>query len=330
MESRFQTVKILLLVSLFSLSAIVALSPLVVASSAPSNFAPQSSATPKFENVCAEATPQDFNITGIYANGTKAAFVEDYDTGQIYYCTGGGTGVEYSLTLVTSPPAGTPSGDKFWGMGGIVIDHVLKLVLSAEGTTPGFWLCEQTNSHTCMVYSRFITLPSSLCANMRTAVCSPYGITIDSKQNVYYADPNNGVVVECLLPSNYATCKVLYNFSPYKPEGIFRDSSGNIWVSDASCTGNVWVNGAALKQENDSLTAITVTTAQNPSKQPRIFVADTGTCTDTRARILDLSDGSYFMTPYPGPGPLPGLSTTLQYTTFINQVVDRTVGEGPA
>ena len=252
--------------------------------------------------------------TGIYAIGT-GVYVEDWDTGNLMWC-----GKDGSQFIVESPPL-DGGGLGYTGMAGVNtgLGLVLVLVSWSADAGPGLWFCfgaTPVQSSGCAFQSAFILLPSSFCATLKTGTCSPGGIALDSALNVYYTDFANAVVVKCSLLSANQHCAVIETLSR-KPFGLYRNpATGDLWVSDDSCTGYVWKNGVVQYTLNDELEGITISSA-NPTKTPHVYVADTEFCSLTApAHIQDLTDGKSLHTPLTGAEEILGITTGLQFTAF--------------
>jgi hypothetical protein len=200
-------------------------------------------------------------------------------------------------------------------MSGVKTSLGLVLVLTSYGTTPaGMWFCIGATSSGCDLQTSFIPLPADFCSGEHLKSCDPFGAALDGRLNVYYADGENAQVVKCTYASAYKTCSVIETLSNL-PYGIFRTSTGDIWVSDFSCAGLVWKNGIVKHAVGDSLQGITVSKV-NPHKSSHVYVGVTGGCTATAAHILDLNDGTSLPSPLGGYSEIPGLTTKLQFSAF--------------
>jgi len=60
---------------------------------------------------------------------------------------------------------------------------------------------------------------------------SPAGVAVDSNENVYVADPSDGLVKELLAAGGYATINTLGG-GFLQPQGLAVDASGNVFVGD--------------------------------------------------------------------------------------------------
>jgi hypothetical protein len=146
------------------------------------------------------------NPTGIYA-GKDGAFVED-QAGEILWCSGATS----KPVVVVHVPRGASDQDYF-GMAGITTSSgATTLILSDSGEgniNAGFYMCIGATSSGCGNETGYIALPLGFCSRWSLTGCRPYGLALDKSLNVYYADPTNGVVVECTFASGYQTCSVL-------------------------------------------------------------------------------------------------------------------------
>jgi hypothetical protein len=259
--------------------------------------------------------------------------VEDYDSGNVYWCKSG------SENQVDGAPGGN-IGQGFNGMAGVSTGFgtVLAIDLGSfgeSGAIPAYFCVGavpmSANFPYCSISGNFVaglgagTTP--FCKNQPKGNCYPDGVALDKKLNFYYADHQNMDVVKCTYASQYQSCSVLKSLTPYAPDNLFIDSSGNIWVSDSSCTGNVWKDSGGVwtvkYKVGDFLDAITMSSA-NPTKTPHLYVADTGLCSDTAAHIIDLTDGKSLPTPFAFATDIPGLSTGLQFTSLGPNVYSTT------
>jgi hypothetical protein len=251
--------------------------------------------------------------TGIYPGPSNGVFVEDSNTGDLLWC-----GMVEPIIIAT-PPAGGAGSGYYTGMAGVKTSLGLVLVLDSIVSPTGMWFCEGATPSGCSIQSTFITFPSAFCASQPTGVCHPNGIALDGKLNIYYADGMNADVVKCTYASAYQSCTVLEYLTGFAPVGIFRTSSGDLWVSDVSCSGEVWKNGVVQFTVFEALDSITISSS-NPSKSPHVYVGVSGLCTSTAAHIQDLTDGKPLPTPLTGPTDLYGLTTKLQFTAGNNAV----------
>lgn len=261
----------------------------------------------KVKTLCSVERP-----SGVYPGSNGGVYVEDLETGDLFWCASG------TATLLAAPPV---SSAVYVGMAGVKTSQGLVLVLVSMAP-PGIWFCTGATSTGCKSQSAFTQLPSGFC-NAMTSGCSPYGVSLDKKLNIYYADPFNEVVVTCTKASGYQTCTTVENLAPYAPSGIFRDGSGNLWVSDLSCNGKVWENGVVKFTLGTALGAITMSTA-NPSKTNHLYVAVTARGCTGIAHIQDLTDGNSLPTPFSDNSMIFGLTTKLQFTGYDTQMVYKT------
>lgn len=258
--------------------------------------------------------------TGMYA-GTGGAFVEDA-IGLLEWCSGG------LLTVIASPPSSMTA--IYFGLGGISTSVGLVLVLSESDGH--FWFCIDATKTGCAIQSTLITLPSSFCTKQLTGTCNPYGVALDPKLNIWYADPGNGWVVECTAASSYQNCLIpAWGVLGEHPTGIFRASNGTVYDSDGSsdpsCTGTVWREGTVLwtPSAGGGFDSITLSSA-NPQKKPHIYVGSSGLCNaGDFAKIIDVTDSiatngyvslpTPFGPPYYDAEQIYGLTTKLQFTS---------------
>jgi hypothetical protein len=258
-----------------------------------------------YSNLCGNLS---WPPAGIY-QGPGGAFVES-NSGRLYWCTLG------TSTLIAHAARGS-LGD-FFGMGGVKTNLGVVLVLDSLGDLthpPGFWFCLGATSSGCNIQSSYTTLPSSFCSAQTQGHCEPFGIALDKNLNVYYADPDNGEVVECTYASKYQACSNLWPVS--FAYGVFKDSNGDLWaVQGGGCNGTVYKNGVMQYSVGDNLYAITISSS-NPSKTPHVYVTDSHGCMPGDAGILDSTDGKALPTPITG-GQLVlyGLDSKLQFTDF--------------
>jgi hypothetical protein len=275
-------------------------SPVAFGSSVhPSHVSPSKSPS-SVKLLCSTGT----DLTGIYQGPGGGAFVVDVFTGDLIWCASGVSSV------IATPPNGTALG--YYGMAGVHTGIGLVLVLS-DNYDKGFWFCFGATPSGCAIESTFIHLPSGFCSSLTSGNCYEQGVAMDNKLNLYFADVSNGIVFKCTYASAYQSCTVLENLG-YEPIYIFRDSSGNLWVSDYSSTGNVWKNGVVKYTVGQSLYGITVSKA-NSVKAYHVYVSigDGG--------IEDLNDGKFLPT---ASSDYVTLTSTLQYAGFYSGSVYKT------
>ena len=241
----------------------------------------------------------------------------EYDIGTVEmflsYCSSKG------ISSVAYPPSGAPAWN-YSSMGGVSTSLLGTVLALDSNNPPGFWLCEGVRTTGCNIESTYITLPSGFCSAQPTAKCDMQGIALDKNLNVYYADPANAEVVKCTLSSGYQTCTVIEKLSA-KPTSIFRASSGEIWVTDASCSGNVWKNGVLQYSLSDSLGGITMSSS-NPSKTSHLYFAIQATCGFySYAFVFDKTDDQALPSPFSGSAQIPFITTKLQFTTGNSETV---------
>jgi hypothetical protein len=251
--------------------------------------------------------------SGVYKGGFGGAYFEDDLTGNLYWCAKGTTHLVAESAFTSQP---------YEHMAGIVNStYGLVLVLDLAWTaTPGFWFCYGASSTLCDGQSTFISLPSKFCSNMPAGDCLPAGIALDKKLNVYYVDPQNKVVVKCTSLSNYAHCKVIETLSD-EPSNLFRDTHGNLWVTDDGCSGNVWENGVLQYSMSDSVGGITISSA-NPSKSPHLYLAINGGCGFySISFIFDVTDANTVVAFTNTTHDMLGLSAGLQFSDVYDAAV---------
>jgi hypothetical protein len=252
----------------------------------------------------------------LYKGPAGGVFLEDYDTGDLLWCNSG-----HSSVIATPPTGG--SNFCYFGMAGMSTS--LGLVLVLDTCYNGFWFCLGATQTGCAIESAFMTFPSGFCSTMTSGTCDPDGIALDKKLNIYYTDQTNLKVVECTNASHYQSCTVLENLGG-TPSFLFRDGSGNLWVSDQSCSGFVWKNGVLQYTLNDKTGAMTISSS-NPSKTAHLYLAISGSCgTFPYSFIFDITDGKQLPTPFsPSTTTLiPGLTPSLQFSAFNNGTVYKT------
>jgi hypothetical protein len=298
---------------LFSLAILLFLLPSIVQSSSES-FA--SASSPGLTVLCYNL-PHGNGVGGIYP-ATGGAFVEDFDRGNLVFCSGG-----HSKTIATAPPGGLYAFG-YYGMGAIntkAFGLVLALVThnGAYSGISGLWLCYHANTSGCGSESAFIPLPSSFCKSEKAHFCGPNGAALDSSLNLFYVDGANQQLVECTSSSDYKSCIGLPASSALKgstPAGLFL-SGKTFYVTDASCSGKVWTGTsskltliATLGEDIESIAL----SANNPSGTLHVYLGVTGYCHNKAAYILDLGDNKPLPTPFGFPNDVPGLDSSLQFT----------------
>jgi hypothetical protein len=258
--------------------------------------------------------------SGVYKGGFGGAYFEDDLTGNLYWCAKGTTHLVADSAFTSQP---------YEHMAGIVNKtYGLVLVLDLAWTgTPGFWFCYGASSTLCISQSNFISLPTTFCSKMPAGSCLPEGIALDGKLNVYYVDGQNKVVVKCTSVSNYQKCKVIETLSD-EPTNLFRDTHGNIWVTDYGCLGDVWENGVLQYSLSDSVGAITISSS-NPSKSPHLYLAINAGCGFySMSFIFDVTDGNIVSAFTSTTHDMLGFSTGLQFTDVydasVYQAIDKT------
>jgi hypothetical protein len=180
-------------------------------------------------------TASGVTSTGVFA-GDGGAFVLDFNTGNIWFCTGKSAP---TAPVVTAP---TQFPDYEGLAGGKTAIYGLVLAATNEnlgGLYPclGFTLASGCTGGT----TSFFTLPQDFCTSQRAGGCFPFGLIIDKKLNVIYADPDNAEVVRCTYASGYQHCKVMesmQSLSGAQPGQLAKDPSGNIWGADYSCNAS--------------------------------------------------------------------------------------------
>lgn len=244
-------------------------------------------------------------------------FTVDGNTGKIYYCD-----LKSDEFLVASPP--TSYSGQYGGLGGWdtwyasnskTTNGNLTLV-ETSAQEQGMFVCYGAFIKGCKSASWF-GFPQNYCSELQTRKCDPQGTVLDSSLNVYWVDPVNTVLTECLAPQ-YNSCRTLisgfqFEFSggrqeqSVEPYGLalingtspYQTPGWQFYITDASCGGNVWTatpsnNGfywslTLLAKLNDSLSGIGSSTRGTPNSSQQIFVGDTGVCTGNVAHIVDIS-----------------------------------------
>jgi DNA-binding beta-propeller fold protein YncE len=255
------------------------------------------------------------SAVGIYS--IKGGAILLTGDGYLFFCT-----ASTISGSIASPP--TAPAD-YSGLAGIQTTAMGTVLVILNGnffsTPPGFWLCEGATKTGCKTESKFYSVPSSFCSKF-SGGCFPQEVAIDSKLNVYYTDPNNGVVVKCTHSSSYKSCSVKETLSG-KPFGIYLNpKNGDLWVTDFSCLGTVWKNGALQVQYGDSLEGITVS-SNNPQHAPHVYFATTGSCIYGFAHIFDFTDKDIVLPmgqPFSSPGDIYDISTSLLFVTYNGPV----------
>src|SRR5579885_959807 len=258
---------------------------------------------------------------GVY-KGAGGAFVEDWSTGNLVWCSGG-----TSTTIAMVPSGGSNIG--YYGLAGIVTTtQGLVLILSSWGAS-GLWICFGATSSGCTSQSSFISLPSSFCSSEPSGICNPDGSVTDKKLNLYYVDILNEQLVECTHSSNYQSCTVepaSSAFSGFEPVNL-AVYKGEFFVSDLSCTGNVWAGTkssmAVLASIGDSLQGIAVSKS-NVGKVPEVYVGDDASCSGGAAKLIDITDGGSVPSGFSSSNAIIGIDSKLQFASFTNGAVYQT------
>lgn len=262
--------------------------------------------------ICAPISNTD--TAGEILPAPGGAFVEDWDTGSILFCGGG-----VPKTVARAPLGG--AGEGYYGMGEVRTKTSGLVIALMSELLRGLWICKDATTSGCGRKSAFITLPSSFCPS--ATLCSPMGAALDMSLNLYYVDSITANFVECTSSSGYQSCSNLPSSSAlkgYSPTGLFLHGS-TFYIIESSCAGKVWKGTAnslsLIASFGDQLDSIAVSN-RNPSGSPHLYVADSGSCTNTPSRIVDLTDGESLPTPFilPLPTGLYGLDSSLQFTYF--------------
>lgn len=288
------------------------------------------------EQIC--ALPGNNISSSIYYSRTPdikttdpGVFLEDKNNGNLYWCSIDNTGFAGNLTLIGQAPKGGRGGG-YWGMGGYdtggpIGDGVILVLTSYD--KHGMWFCYWATYQTCLNNeSAFITFPSSYCGTLATKECDPYGTALDGNLNVYWVDPKNAVFTECTSASNYTNCFTLTGpsfFGKQKPMGLALINNTSpylsptpgwsFYITDTACKGLIWEgNGtttyplATIAKLNDSIQGIGTTTKDVGNMQ-QLLVGDTGSCSDTPAKVIDLSNSSQTVpTNFQAPSSIIGIS----------------------
>jgi len=263
--------------------------------------------------------PNSDSASGIYYPRTPdilstiaGVFTVDAKTGNIFYCD-----LNSDEFLVISLPQGY-SGE-YSGLGGwdtwyssnVSSTGILTLV-ETSSALQGMTFCYGATVHGCTDGMSWYPFPSSYCSQF-TEGCDPVGSVLDANLNVYWVDPANSVLTECYAPE-YLSCSTLVSAGqfqqfakfgrPVQPVGLafingtapYETPGWQFYISDASCAGDVWVTSSAsdwslslVKSVGDSLWGIGSSTLDTPQNSQQVFVVDTGGCSISPARILDIS-----------------------------------------
>ncbi len=246
--------------------------------------------------------------TGIFASGKKAAFVEDWSTGNLFYCTGD------TATLVADAPSGLSSYGYF-GMGGVKTSSGVDLLLISWNIKAG-WYCMGATSTGCVSQTSFV-LPTTFCASEPSGSCTPDGVVLSKSMAFTYVDVNNAQMVSCKASATACVVDPASSaFSGYLPVGL-TFAKGTFYATDESCTGNVWSGTkssmSSIAQVGDLLEGVAVS-KHNVGKVPELYIGDTGFCTGNPMKIVDLTDGGTVPTGATGSTEVVGISTALQFT----------------
>jgi hypothetical protein len=253
---------------------------------------------------------------GIYAGPKGGVYFADQYAGGIWFCTSKGV-----ISFVGGPPSGAPTGFYYDGLNGVVSKDFGLVLVVMNINIPGFWLCIGATTTGCTIVSQMITLPSGFCSTQPTGGCSPWGVVMDKKLNVYYADPYNQDVVKCTYSSQYRTCTEIENLSGSSPEELTFDPSGNLWVTDASTAGNVWENGVLQYSLSAPLGGI-VWSKDNAAKTLQLYIAiDGGTATFPNAFVFDVTDDHILTPTFSGSSIFYSLTSNLQVSASSGDVI---------
>ena len=279
--------------------------------------------------MCSSSTNQ--SLSGILAQ-TGGAYVEASASGDLLWC---GNNV---ISIIAKPPSGGLKGG-YSGLDGVntTTNGLVIALVTHANKRGGLWLCYGATPSGCKSKSNFYSLPSSFCNSFASKTCVPEGAVLDSQLNLLYADPKNAIVGTCLYSSNYQSCSIFATLSD-KPWGIATWPFSNyLWVSDSGCSGYVWAildwsgyphNASIQYTLHDSLEALS-TSVQTTTGSRHLFVGDTGTCTKSPARVVDLTNSGPLNTSFTAPGSIPGISTSLTITTgstegtFVGKVIQQ-------
>lgn len=297
--------------------------------------------------------PNNDPSAGIYYSRTPdikstiaGVFTVDAENGNIYYCD-----VKSDIFLTAEPPSGY-SG-QYSGLGGWdtwysanVTSYspaagILTLV-ETSSELQGMLFCHETQIKHCTGGLQWVTFPTSYCDQFQSERCDPEGTVLDANLNVYWVDPINQVLTECFAPQ-YTSCSTLisqreFQFQSYgrvavEPTGLaffngtepYLSPGWQFYITDGSCTGNVWRvtenygygwRLSLVATMNDSLSGIGSSTRGTPNNYQQVFVEDTGSCTNTPAKLVDIS-----------PNPISiSLPTSVGQTMYLSTCVGQCLG----
>lgn len=278
----------------------------------PSMTVPSASAVTGVTTLCS-SLPSG-GVVGIYPASNGGAFVEDFSTGDIDLCGGGGP-----ATVIAAPPMGA-SGQYYLGMGAVMTKTQGLVFALMNNVMQGFWLCYGASTSGCTSESAFISLPSTFCKNEAIGICTPQGTALDKSLNLYYVDNNNAKLVECTASSSYTSCTNLgasSALSGSSPVGLYLKGT-TFYIADSSCSGKVWkgtrTSLSLIGSVGDALTGITVST-KNPMKSLHVYVTDQGSCKNVAAHVYDVTDKKPLPTPFTSTGTRLGtVDSNLQFT----------------
>jgi hypothetical protein len=245
-----------------------------------------SSASPaKAKVVCTNPSGDGNSVVAVSA---KAAYIVDYDNGNIYYCAKG------SATEIYTGP-----GYLGWlGITSTTVFGSFSLVASNENlddkNPAEIIICEDVTPKGASCTGPIaIGTTNNFCADELYG-CAIYSVQVDGSGNLWFADAYNAQVNECTYASGWATCSTVFQGPGYEsspdPAGIAL-SGGNWYASDFSCTGQTIENGANYGTAiGDESNAITVT------KSGHVLAVDDGACNNVSPSIHDLTDGKVMKT----------------------------------
>jgi hypothetical protein len=160
---------------------------------------------------------------GIYVDGSGKLYVGDFTNAAVDVFAAGANGDVAPARQISGATTGLTRPTGLWldSNGDMWVGNV------TTGGTTGSVLEFSPNATGDVAPIASLTLPA------RTY---PYGIFVDSHQNVWIADPYNGAVLEYAAGTTAAPARTITGV--YEANGVFVDSSGKIYVTNYTNSTN--------------------------------------------------------------------------------------------
>jgi hypothetical protein len=250
--------------------------------------------------------PINGHPSGMYAAQNGGAYVENWETGDVYYCQ---NGVRHLIIHSVKNATG------YYGMTGEMQGNSLVLIMSSFNAE-GFFICKGVTPSGAESCSNFIPLSESYCRSTFAGGCIPDGIATDRDLDFYFVDDLNANLAVCYSSSHYRDCKTLEHFGSTYPAGL-AIYQRDFYVTDSGCSGYVFKNGKVIAHLHQDLDSVVVS-ADDPSHTPHVFVGYGGECNGSPGGVYDLTDRTFLPTGLKSSDDIIGLTSTLEYDAFYN------------